>query len=35
MDVVSQILNVAVLGADISTVPYTVLKKSFNHPLTD
>lgn len=35
MDLVSQILDVAVLGADISTVPYTVLKKHFDHPLTD
>lgn len=29
------VLNAALLGADIATVPYAVLKKLFNHPLTD
>jgi transaldolase len=27
--------DAALLGADIATVPYAVLKKLFNHPLTD
>lgn len=29
------VLDAALLGADIATVPYAVLKKLFNHPLTD
>ena len=29
------LLDSALLGADIATVPYGVLKKAFNHPLTD
>ena len=29
------VLDAALLGADIATVPYGVLKKLFNHPLTD
>ncbi|MCD5416216.1 fructose-6-phosphate aldolase [Candidatus Bipolaricaulota bacterium] len=29
------VLSAALLGADIATVPYTVLKNLFNHPLTD
>lgn len=29
------VLDAALLGADIATVPYSVLKKLFNHPLTD
>lgn len=29
------LLDAALLGADIATVPYDVLKKAFNHPLTD
>ena len=29
------VIDAALLGADIATVPYTVLKKLFNHPLTD
>lgn len=29
------VLDAALLGADIATVPYVVLKKLFNHPLTD
>jgi len=28
-------IEAATLGADIATVPYAVLKKMFNHPLTD
>ena len=29
------LLDSALLGADVATVPYAVLKKAFNHPLTD
>ncbi len=29
------LLDAALSGADIATVPYDVLKKAFNHPLTD
>lgn len=29
------VLEAALLGAEIATVPYAVLKKLFNHPLTD
>jgi len=29
------VLDAALLGVDIATVPYAVLKKLFNHPLTD
>ncbi len=29
------VFEAALLGADIATVPYAVLKKLFNHPLTD
>jgi len=29
------LLDSALMGADIATVPYDVLKKAFNHPLTD
>ena len=29
------LLDSALIGADIATVPYGVLKKAFNHPLTD
>ena len=29
------VLDSALLGADIATVPYAVLQKLFNHPLTD
>lgn len=29
------VIEAALLGADIATVPYNVLKKMFNHPLTD
>ena len=29
------VFEAATLGADIATVPYAVLKKLFNHPLTD
>ncbi len=29
------VLEAALLGADVATVPYTVLKKLFDHPLTD
>jgi len=29
------VLDAALLGADIATVPYAVLKKMFTHPLTD
>ncbi len=29
------VLEAALLGADIATVPYAVLKKMFDHPLTD
>ena len=29
------VFEAATLGADIATVPYTVLKKLFHHPLTD
>jgi transaldolase len=29
------LLEAALLGADIATVPYTVLKQAFKHPLTD
>ena len=29
------LLDSALMGADIATVPYGVLKKAFNHPLTD
>ncbi len=29
------VLEAALLGADIATVPYAVLKKLFDHPLTD
>lgn len=29
------VLDAALLGADIATVPYKILKKLFNHPLTD
>jgi transaldolase len=29
------VLQAALLGAEIATVPYAVLKKLFNHPLTD
>jgi len=29
------VLEAALLGAEIATVPYAVLKKMFNHPLTD
>lgn len=29
------LLDSALLGADIATVPYAVLKKAFNHPLTE
>ncbi len=29
------VLEAALLGADIATVPYAVLQKLFNHPLTD
>jgi len=29
------VLDAALLGADVATVPYAVLKKLFNHPLTD
>ncbi len=29
------LLDSALLGADVATVPYGVLKKAFNHPLTD
>ena len=29
------LLDAALLGADIATVPYAVLKKAFGHPLTD
>ncbi|MFC2082888.1 fructose-6-phosphate aldolase [Candidatus Bipolaricaulota bacterium] len=29
------LLDSALIGADIATVPYDVLKKAFNHPLTD
>jgi len=29
------VLDAAHLGADVATVPYAVLKKLFNHPLTD
>ena len=30
-----QVLECAVAGADIATVPFSVLKKMFHHPLTD
>ncbi len=29
------VLDAALLGAEIATVPYKILKKLFNHPLTD
>ncbi|MBE0634828.1 fructose-6-phosphate aldolase, partial [Candidatus Bipolaricaulota bacterium] len=29
------LLDAALMGADVATVPYDVLKKAFNHPLTD
>ncbi|TSA50840.1 fructose-6-phosphate aldolase [archaeon] len=29
------VLDAALLGAEIATVPYAILKKLFNHPLTD
>jgi len=29
------VLQAALLGADIATVPYAILKKLPNHPLTD
>lgn len=29
------LLDSALIGADVATVPYSVLKKAFNHPLTD
>jgi len=29
------LLDAALLGADVATVPYAVLKKAFSHPLTD
>lgn len=29
------LLDAALMGADVATVPYGVLKKAFNHPLTD
>lgn len=29
------LLDSALMGADIATVPYGILKKAFNHPLTD
>ncbi len=29
------VLDAALLGAEIATVPYAVLKKLFHHPLTD
>jgi len=29
------VLNAALIGADISTIPYSVIKKLANHPLTD
>ena len=29
------VLECAVAGADIATVPFSVLKKMFHHPLTD
>jgi transaldolase len=29
------LLDAALLGADVATVPYGVLKKAFDHPLTD
>ncbi len=29
------VFEAALLGADIATVPYAILKKLFNHPLTD
>ncbi|MCK4570944.1 fructose-6-phosphate aldolase [Candidatus Bipolaricaulota bacterium] len=29
------LLDAALIGADVATVPYGVLKKAFNHPLTD
>lgn len=29
------LLDAALLGADVATVPYSVLKKVFHHPLTD
>jgi transaldolase len=29
------LLDAAFIGADVATVPYGVLKKAFNHPLTD
>lgn len=32
---VSHVQNVALLGSDIATVPYKVLKKLISHPLTD
>jgi len=31
----AHVFEAALLGADIATVPYAVLKKLFNHPLTD
>jgi len=29
------VLDAALLGAEIATIPYAILKKLFNHPLTD
>jgi len=29
------VVEAATLGADVATVPYAVLKKLFDHPLTD
>jgi len=31
----AHVFEAALLGADIATVPYAILKKLFNHPLTD